>query len=101
MAWTDPVAATDANISAAPAELGVYALYQGTLIYIGRAWGTGVTIRSRLQAHKRGDEGACTKAMTAFSYMVTSNPQQAETNALNGYKRDNNQNLPRCNERVG
>ena len=56
---------TDENVAEAPAKHGVYQLEEnGTITYIGRASGTGVTIRSRLQSHKSGAEGRCTAIAT-------------------------------------
>ena len=47
------------NVNAAPASHGVYVLYDSTgIIYIGRAAGDGVTIRSRLQSHLHGNEAS-------------------------------------------
>ena len=54
---------TDKNVNNAPASHGVYVLYDGDVtIYIGRASGEGVTIRSRLKSHKAGNEGPCTNS---------------------------------------
>jgi len=47
---------TWSNVDNAPDKVGVYVLYQHrNLIYIGCAAGQGETLRSRLQAHKRGN----------------------------------------------
>ncbi len=89
------------NVNAAPADSGVYKLYDGNeTIYIGRASGSGVTIRSRLQSHYRGDEGACTQGATHYRREVTDYPitreeeLQKEHMAIHG-------RLPRCNNRLG
>ena len=98
---SDKYPATDDNINKSPESAGVYALYEGELlIYYGRAQGGSVTIRSRLQSHKRGDEGRCTQAMTHYAREVCSNPVTREVELLNEYKAIYGR-LPRCNERVG
>ncbi len=90
------------NIDNAPDQAGVYALYdEGTLIYIGRATGGTVTIRSRLRDHKAGREGPCTKSATHCKREVTTSPVKREEELLEEYKRTHNGKLPRCNERVG
>lgn len=89
------------TVDAASDRAGVYALYDGTtVIYYGRAQGGTVTIRSRLQAHFRGDEGACTKSATHFAAEPCTNPVTREEELLNEFRRLNNR-LPRCNARVG
>jgi len=88
---------TDDNISKSPQANGVYALYDdGTTIYIGRASGDN-TIRSRLQAHKRGDEGKCTQGASDYKREVTSTPITRERELLEEYKKAH-EKLPRCNE---
>ena len=53
---------TSKNVDHAPDKPGVYALYYGDeIIYYGWAQGDTVTIRSRLQSHKSGREGAAPK----------------------------------------
>lgn len=89
------------NVNAAPEAHGVYVLYNSTgIIYIGRASGLGVTIRSRLQAHIRGDEGYCTKQANAFWTEVNSDPVSREAWLLSNFRSQHGR-LPRCNERVG
>ena len=89
------------NVNAAPESAGVYALYEGTLlIYYGRAQGGDVTIRSRLQAHLRGDEGSCTKSATSFCAETTSNPALLEKQLLAEFEGQYG-SLPRCNSRIG
>lgn len=90
---------SDKNVSAAPASAGVYALYEDdTLIYIGRAMGDTTTIRSRLQNHKAGREGACTLRATSYSREECSNPATRERELLEEYRRQTGGALPRCNE---
>lgn len=92
---------TKENVDGAPETAGVYALYQnGTLIYYGRAQGGSVTIRSRLQSHQRGDEGACTKKATDYKRETLTNPVTAEKELLEHYEKQNGK-LPSCNSRIG
>ena len=87
------------NVNIAPAQHGVYALYQdGVTSYIGRAAGEGVTIRSRLQSHFHGHEGACTASATAYRREVMSSPVLREQELLDQYEEEYGE-LPRCNER--
>jgi len=92
---------TSSVVSGAPAERGVYALFDGPeLIYIGRADGLGVTIRSRLQSHLRGDEGRCTQQATQYTWEVCPAPSLREAELLAEYRAQTG-SLPRCNQRVG
>ena len=92
---------TAKNVNGAPEVHGVYALYDGAeLIYIGRADGKGITIRSRLQCHFRGDEGPCTQAATSYWRAAHSNPKAREVELLSEYERKWGR-LPRCNSRIG
>ena len=89
---------TDYNISLAPDQMGVYALYQdGELIYYGMAT---TSIRDRLRSHKRGTEGPCTMAATHFNTEVTSRPKERERELLEEFQRQYGR-MPRCNERIG
>jgi hypothetical protein len=95
---TTLLAFSEANINLAPESHGVYALYDAIgIIYIGRAAGQGVTIRSRLARHKSGAEGACTKSATAFWFEATPNAVGRERELLQWY-RNTYRALPRCNE---
>jgi excinuclease UvrABC nuclease subunit len=90
---------TKENVGNAPDEHGVYALYDNsTLIYIGRAAGKDVTISSRLQSHKSGDEGACTKNASHYKRETTSSPIGREKELVQEYKDSNSDELPRCND---
>ncbi len=89
------------NVDNAPDTGGVYALYLGDeLIYIGRAQGGTVTIRSRLEDHLSGRDGTCTQRATGYRREQTAQAAARERTLLEefklGYWR-----LPRCNERVG
>ena len=88
------------NVDSAPTSHGVYALYDSTtLIYIGRASGDSVTIRTRLQSHHRGDEGPCTKGASHYKREVTSTPIAREKELLDEYRRAYGK-LPRCNDKA-
>ena len=89
---------TQDNVNKAPAEHGVYQLYEGDVTtYIGRAAGDGVTIRSRLQSHFRGDEGPCTEAAENYRREVTPRPVARERELIDEYERKYGR-LPRCND---
>lgn len=88
-------------VGAAPNENGVYILYEGDeLIYIGRAVGLIVTIRSRLQRHLSGDEGPCTKRATQYSWYICEDGARVERELLERYFQTYGR-LPRCNARIG
>lgn len=90
------------NIACAHSDCGVYALYEeakiDTLIYIGRASGTGVTIRSKLRAHQRGHAGACTEQAAWFKQEIDSFPASRERQLIDEYKRTHEGQLPPCND---
>ncbi len=88
---------TKENVDNSPTADGVYALYDdGVTIYIGKGDGEN-GIRARLQAHKRGDEGSCTKNASHYRRETCSNPTTKEKALLQEYK-DANGKLPRCND---
>jgi predicted GIY-YIG superfamily endonuclease len=85
------------NVSKAPDQSGVYALYQSnSTTYIGRAQ---ESIRARLQRHKSGHDGSCTQAADTYRREVTSNPVARERELLEEYKKTYGR-LPRCNDVV-
>lgn len=87
---------TQANVDAAPDEQGVYELLDGdTTIYYGKSTNS---IRKRLQSHKSGAEGTCTKKATHYKREKTSKPGTREKELLDAFKAANGK-LPRCNER--
>lgn len=93
------VAFTKANVDASPDKHGVYELRKNNgSIYFGRASGDGVTIRSRLQAHQAGREGACTQSAEFFRVEVCNNPITREKELIDDYKRTHGGKLPACNE---
>ena len=90
---------TKQNVDNSPASRGVYALFDGDeLIYVGRANGETVTIRSRLQRHFSGEEGQCTQMATHYMVEVCANPVEREAELLKDYQWEHNGWRPRCNE---
>jgi hypothetical protein len=85
------------SVDGAPDKHGVYALYEGdVLIYYGRADGTDVSVRSRLQSHFAGRQGRCTLAATLFRYEITESAAKREEELLGKYKIQNLGALPHC-----
>jgi excinuclease UvrABC nuclease subunit len=96
----DKYAFTQENVNKAPEEHGVYQLFDGEVtIYYGRASGDGVTIRSRLQSHRKGSEGKCTQSATHYRREVTSRPIARERELLEEHQTKTGR-LPHCNERA-
>jgi hypothetical protein len=95
------VSFTERGIEDAPDLPGVYALWDGTeVIYYGKADGDGVTIRSCLMSHWRGDKGPCTK--TATRYEIVEGEADIDTrlkDALDHFEWVHKRR-PRCNEAV-
>lgn len=92
---------TQKNLDNAPDTAGVYALFNGDeLIYIGRAQGGTVTIRSRLKDHLSGHEGKGTQGATKYAREETTRPVAREKELLDEYQTQHGR-LPRYNERVG
>ena len=88
---------TQDNIDKSPTASGVYALYDEYItIYIGKGDGEN-GIRARLQAHKSGAEGSCTKNASHYRREVCLNPTTRERELLQEYKYANGK-LPRCND---
>ncbi len=93
---------TRENVEKSPAQHGVYQLdEQAEVVYIGRASGQNVTIRSRLQAHHAGTGGAGTRNATHYRREVTENAEAREVQLLEEFKQAHGGRLPRYNERVG
>ena len=91
----DPFTAQD--ISRAPRAPGIYMLYRsGRLIYVGMAERRG-GIRAKLEAHRRGDHGTCTRTATAFLYEVAADPSQAQREYLLAHMASHGGRLPLCN----
>lgn len=91
----------EGNVALAHGDCGVYALYEKAdadmPIYIGRASGTGVTVRSKLRAHLGGHAGACTAQAAWFKQEPDPYPVARERELLDEYQRANNGQLPPCN----
>lgn len=86
------------NINTSPNRHGVYALYNGyETVYIGRASGINVTIRSRMSDHKSGREGPGTQASSHYRREVTEAAISREKELLQEYVREHGR-LPRFNE---
>ena len=82
----------------APANPGVYALYDGNqLIYYGAS---DKSIRDRLRSHKGGYMGPCTQYATHVNWEVTRWPFAREQELLREFKQAYGR-LPRCNDRIG
>ena len=87
---------TQENVDSSPTDKGVYALYDSDVtIYIGKGDGEN-GIRARLQAHKRGDEGSCTKGAPHYRREVCDYPKTRELELLKEYIETYGK-LPRCN----
>jgi excinuclease UvrABC nuclease subunit len=91
---------TKKYVDLSPETPGVYELSKnGEVIYIGKGE---VTIRSRLQAHYRGDEGRCTQEATHYKREETTAKRAGpyEVELLEEYRKKHGK-LPRCNGRLG
>ena len=94
--YGDRYSFTQENVDESLTGSGVYALYDGDItIYIGRGDGEN-GIRARLQAHKRGDEGSCTKNASHYRRETCTNPIIREGALLSEYLQINDR-LPLCN----
>ena len=88
---------SDDDIAHAPERSGIYVLYNGPqIIFIGKATGKS-TIKSKLQSHKRGNEGPCTRHATHFVREISPSPANREHDLLQEYK-NLYLRLPACNE---
>lgn len=84
-------------VASAPAEAGVYALWdRGEVIYYGAAFGGAMTIRSRLLDHFRGRAGECTRRASHYSWELSLEPAKREAQLLQEFRAANGR-LPRCN----
>ena len=89
---------TRANVDSSPNEPGVHALYNALdfPIYYGSSE---VSIRSRLQRHLAGIEGACTQSAVYYRREPCPNPLAVERALLIEHQRMYGA-LPRCNSVV-
>jgi hypothetical protein len=88
-------------LAGAPEHGGVYALWsQGELVYIGRAGGDPMTIRSRLLDHFSGQDGPCTQNATHYAWEICLDSAARELELLEEY-RAAFRRLPRCNRSTG
>ena len=91
---------TRSMVEGAPAERGVYALWENEeLIYYGRASSSVITIQFALLEHLAGRAGACTGRATHYGWEITFDPVAREAELLAEYKVAFKR-LPRCNEAV-
>ncbi len=89
--------ASKVNLDCTPEAPGVYALYMdGRMIYIGRADGGSITIKSRLADHKHGHDGPCTQLFTHYTREVTMKVTARYNELLENYSRKFG-TLPECN----
>ena len=92
----------DNSIDGASNMRGVYALYYkmdaDAPVYIGRATGDGVTIRTRLRAHKRGDEGKPTQRALWFKQEINSSPVARARELIDEYRHAHEGQFPRFND---
>jgi len=88
---------TQDNVDKSPTDKGVYALYDEDItIYIGKGDGES-GMRTRLQSHKRGADGSCTKGASHYRREECSYPKTREQELLLEYK-NTYAKLPRCND---
>jgi hypothetical protein len=84
-------------VAGIPDEPGVYWLFRsGTLLFVGPARRS---LRARVQAHRRGEQGPCTQHADEFAYETTARPTNRARAILNVYEARTGR-LPRCNDRL-
>ena len=89
------------NVNLSPDLPGVYALYDGDdLVYYGRAGGDGVTLRSCLLSHLRGNEGPLTQQATHYRREQSVQPAVREMELLQEFVAAHRR-PPRCNSKRG
>lgn len=90
---------TRALVADAPADSGIYALWEGDeMIYVGRAAGGAVSIRSGLAEHLAG-ACPCTRSATHYSWELTLRPATREVEILRSFQVQFSR-LPRCNDQA-
>ena len=93
-------ALTRTMVSGAPADPGVYALWENDeLIYYGHARGAGATIQSCLRQHLSGTN-SCTARATHYGWEISANPPAREAELLREYE-TRHKRIPRCNSNPG
>jgi hypothetical protein len=86
---------TRLGIAKAPAEQGVFCLWEGDeVIYIGRATGN-ATIKSCLDNHYAGDYGACTQGATQYTWEASLYPASRQAELLEEFT-SVHRRPPRC-----
>ncbi len=91
--------ATHANLESLPEQSGVFTLYEeGQMIFIGRADGSGHTIRSVVLDHKEGRIGACTQRFDHYTREATTNVALRYRELLQRHARKYHR-FPKCNDR--
>lgn len=88
---------TRSMVEGAPADPGVYALWEaGELIYYGHAAGA-TGIQFALLEHLSGRAGLCTQRATHYGWEISLGPAAREAELLSEYKAAFKR-LPRCNQ---
>ena len=91
--------ATHANLESLPEQSGVFTLYEnGQMIFIGRADGSGHTIRSIVLDHKEGRLGPCTQRFDHYTRETTTNVALRYRELLQRHARKYHR-FPKCNDR--
>ena len=91
--------ATHANLGSLPEQSGVFTLYEeGQMIFIGRADGSGHTLRSVVLDHKEGRNGACTQQFDHYTREATTNVALRYRELLQRHARKYHR-FPKCNDR--
>lgn len=87
---------TRTMVEGAPADPGVYALWEGEeLIYYGSACGA-MTLQQALAEHLSGRAGPCTGSATHYGWEIALDPAAREAELLQEYER-RCRRRPRCN----
>ena len=91
--------ATHANLESLPEQSGDFTLYEdGKLIFIGRADGSGHTIRRIVLDHKEGRVGSCTQQFDHYTREATTNVALRYRELLQRHARKYHR-FPKCNDR--
>ncbi len=91
--------ATHANLESLPEQSGVFTLYEeGQMIFIGRADGSGHTLRSVVLDHKEGRIGPCTQRFDHYTREATTNVALRYRELLQRHARKYHR-FPKCNDR--